>query len=257
VRNFFVIALIGGAAGTAFAAAEFQVTFTGGAVRSLPAFHLDGGYLQTAEGRVGKTEISSVRFVAAPLTEELCRTLFAEGRYGEIVAGLDECRPSLLAAAGTPGNAEPFLRWLIQASFWNGGYSSVQEMARSLQSSGHPMAPWAAFYAAMALLEQNRTDEFSAQLALLENKDGISPVMIEYARARAAFAREQYTDTLRHLAQVMLAHGRDSEWTPAALVLERMVYSKTGEAEAAGSVADELRLGWPDSGWSRRAGELK
>jgi hypothetical protein len=244
-------------AGTAFAAPEIQVTFTNGAVRSLPALRVESGYLQLAEGRVEKSKISSVHFVTDPLTVDRCKALLAEGHYDEILGGLGAYRSSLLSAAGLPGNSEGLLRCLLEAFFWKEDYSSVQEISSSPQIVGTPIAVLASFYGSLAVIEQGRLDEASAQIAQLEKQLGITTVMGEYARARIAFAREQYVEALQHLAQGKLAHSRNAEWTTASLFLEGMIYNKTGRAEAAAYVADELGIGWPESIWARRLAELK
>lgn len=78
----------------------------------------------------------------------------------------------------------------------------------------------------------------------------------QFHLAQTAFNHGEYTEALQHLAQVSLAHRRDSEVTPAAVFLEGMIYKKTGQTNAAAYVAEELTLGWPESVWSRRAAEL-
>lgn len=109
----------------------------------------------------------------------------------------------------------------------------------------------------LGLLDQNRTDDAAVLLeTVLKTDSAVSP-MKEYLQARLAFAREQYTVALQHLAQVENFGGRDSEWLPASVFLEGMVYKKTGQTEAAAFAAQELVLGWPESVWSRRAEELK
>ena len=217
---------------------------------------MENGYFQLAEGRMERAKISSVRFVIDPLSEENFRMLFAEGHYSEIIAVLNGYRSSLLAASDFPGNASDLLRWLLRACFWQGEYSSVQEINQSLRAN-HPMAALSSFYETLGLLEQNRLDEASARLAVLETGNRIPPFMIEYVRARIAFDRKQYTEALQYLANVTLAHSRDSEWTPAGVFLEGMIYKKTGQTETVAYVAEELTLGWPESIWSRRAAELK
>lgn len=109
----------------------------------------------------------------------------------------------------------------------------------------------------LSLLDQNKFDEAETFLTSLDGKEGLAPVAIEYARARLAFGREQYTEALQHLAQISLLHGRDAELTPAAVFLEGQIYKKTGQTNAVAYVAKELTLGWPGSMWSRRAAELK
>ncbi|HNX53056.1 MAG TPA: hypothetical protein PKI68_04860 [Pontiellaceae bacterium] len=108
----------------------------------------------------------------------------------------------------------------------------------------------------LGLLDQSRTDDAAALLEKVPQADAFSP-MKEYLQARLAFERGQYTEALQHLAQVENFGGRDSEWLPASVFLEGMVYKKTGQTEAAAFTAQELVLGWPESVWSRRAAELK
>jgi len=79
----------------------------------------------------------------------------------------------------------------------------------------------------------------------------------QFQRAQAAYDQGEYTEALQQLAQVSLAHSRDSAKTPSAVFLEGMIYKKTGQTNAAAYVAEELTLGWPESVWSRRAAELK
>jgi Flp pilus assembly protein TadD len=74
--------------------------------------------------------------------------------------------------------------------------------------------------------------------------------------ARIAFDRGEYTEALQHLAQVALTNSRDFDQMPDAVFLEGLIYQKTGQTEAAAYVADELKFGWPESVWSRRAAEL-
>ena len=109
----------------------------------------------------------------------------------------------------------------------------------------------------LGLLDQNRADDAAALLETVPKTDNAFSPMKEYLQARLAFERGQYTEALQHLAQVENFGGRDSEWLPASVFLEGMVYKKTGQTEAATFAAQELVLGWPESVWSRRAEELK
>lgn len=106
------------------------------------------------------------------------------------------------------------------------------------------------------LLDQNRTDEAAALLETLPQAGSASVPLKDYLCARLAFARGQYTETLNALARAQMAGRPGDEWLPAAIFLEGMVYKKTGPATAAASAAEELKRGWPDSEWSRRAAEL-
>jgi hypothetical protein len=78
-----------------------------------------------------------------------------------------------------------------------------------------------------------------------------------FETARQAVDQGQYKEALETLAQISVFHSRDPEWVPAAVFYEGLVYKQTGHPEAARHAAEELLLGWPDSAWSRRAGELK
>jgi len=251
MKNFFIIGMISLATGSVGVATEIQVTFTNGAVRTLPEIRIDNGYIQMAEGRFELSKISSVQFNTDPLSAENCRILFQAGRYGEIVSGLADVRTSLQAAVGLPGNSSILLEWLLKASFWQGDYAAVNEMSRVLKSSS------ASLYTTLGLIVQGRLEDAEIILKAIANRTDVSPVMLEYARARLAFSREQYKEALQYVAQADLLHRRDAEWEPATLFLAGLIYVKTGRTEAASYVAEELTLGWPDSIWSRRAAELK
>lgn len=109
----------------------------------------------------------------------------------------------------------------------------------------------------LKLLDQNRTEEAAVLFETVRNTEAGSSTMGKYLSARLDFERGQYTEALQQLAQVMISGERNSEWLPAAVFLEGMIYKKNGQAEAAACAAEELTLGWPESIWSRRAAELK
>ncbi len=78
-----------------------------------------------------------------------------------------------------------------------------------------------------------------------------------FATARQAVEQGRYTEALQTLAQISVLHSHDAKWVPAAVFYEGLVYKQTGCPEAAAYAAEELTIGWPESEWSRRAGELK
>lgn len=251
MRNLFVTGIISLMAGSLSSAAEIQVTFNNGAARTLPELRIENGAIRMTEGRFDASAILSVQFTSGVPSEKNLQVLFDEGRYSEITDGLTDVRSSLLAAARLPGNGSVLLRWFLKASFWQADYETVTSAARSLND------PAAQLYVVLALIEQGRPDESEVLLSALETSRDVPPVMLAYVRARLAFSREQYKEALQYIAQVEVLHSRDREWDPAARFLEGMIYVKTGRAQAAADVAEELMLGWPDSLWSRRAAELK
>ena len=234
-------------------ASEIQVTFTNGAVRTLPSLRIEGGFLQLTEGRVDLPKISSVRFVMGTLPEDQIEAAFPEGLDRESFGVLKEMQPSLLAAAGLKGNAGVWLQALLRAYFWQGDYASAEELIQAPGAAG--ILPASPVYEALIRIGQNRPDESERLLASLDLPDG-RPVTA-YVHAQAAFAQEQYKEALQHLAQVALAGSRDSEWTPASIWLEGLIYKKTGQDEAAAYAARELTERYPGGYWSRRAEELK
>jgi hypothetical protein len=125
------------------------------------------------------------------------------------------------------------------------------------EAAGSLPKPPPVLHQIFGLMEQNRMEEASVLLETVRDSvSGFSP-MKEYLSARLAFERGQYTEALQHLAQAENSGGRDSEWLPASVFLEGMIYKKNGQPEAAAYAAEELRLGWPGSVWSRRTEELK
>ncbi len=109
----------------------------------------------------------------------------------------------------------------------------------------------------LGLMDQNRMNEAFALLETVPKSENNGLPLQNYLFARRSYERGEYTTALQYLAQVTTSFDRNSEWLPAALFLEGMVYRKNGQAEAVTYVAKELVLGWPESDWSRRAEELK
>ncbi len=130
---------------------------------------------------------------------------------------------------------------------------SVSSPAAAVQAVSEPQPE--VLHQVLGLVDQNRLDEASVLFETVRNTAGTSP-MGKYLVARLAFERGQYTEALQHLSQVMLSGGRNSEWLPAAVFLEGMIYKKNGQPEAAAYAAEELVLGWPESVWARRRAEL-
>ncbi len=126
-----------------------------------------------------------------------------------------------------------------------------------VKSEGRSAEQPAILYQVAGLIDQNRTDEALALFETARKTDKASPAMLEYLSARLAMAKGQYTEALQHLAQVTVVYSRDTEWAPAALFYEGLIYKQTGHPEAARQTAEELLLGWPESDWIRRAEELK
>jgi len=238
-------------AGTALSAPDFEVTFTNGAVRTLPAFRVEGGYLYLAEGRIDLPKIASVRFQAS-LPEGPVETFWTEDRG--IPEELRAAQASLLSAARLKGNAAGFLQGLISAYVWLGEESSAEQLIEAARASG--ALPSAPVYEALIRIGQGRTEEAQKQMDALEQAGLRSPAL-NYLRARAAAAQGRDKEALQHLAQVALSGSRDPEWTPAAILLEGEIYKRTGPGEAAAYAAAELKERYPGGYWSRRAEELK
>jgi tetratricopeptide (TPR) repeat protein len=240
------------AAGTALAAPNFEVTFTNGAVRSLPAFRVEGGYLHLTEGRIDLPKVASVR-VQAALPAGPVETFWTADQG--IPEELKAAQASLLSAAGLKGNAGGFLQGLLSAYFWLGEYASAEQLIAAARTSG-VLLPSAPVYEALIRIGQGRTEEAQQQLAALEQA-GPRSAALYYLLATAAAAQGQDKEALQHLAQIALSGGRDAEWTPAAILLEGGIYKRNGQDKAAAYAAAELTERYPGGYWSRRAEELK
>jgi len=109
----------------------------------------------------------------------------------------------------------------------------------------------------LTLIDQNKPAEAARAFAALKTPDAPSPAMAEFVRGRLAITKKKYPEALQHFSNVVVFHSRNPKWMPAATFYEGVVYKKTGYLTAASNIVEELKLAYPDTEWSRRAGELK
>jgi tetratricopeptide (TPR) repeat protein len=145
----------------------------------------------------------------------------------------------------------------IRACFWEKKFDDASRLIQLLQSKQSSYAPVAGLYDVLIMMEERTpVAEVSAEFDQIKNPEQISSVMSEYILGRMAIEAREYETALKHFSKILVFNSRDPEWVPAATFQEGLIYKKTGYLEAASNVASELRIGYPDSFWGRRADDL-
>jgi len=213
---------------------------------------LKGGKIQ-----VPFQQVQSVNYSFIGFPPEKCTELLQNGEFEALESGLSEIMAPVLKLPAFQGNLDEYLLWLIRARFWAGKYDTIPGLITGLRNLRSPLTKEAGLYHILTILEQGKTEEAATLFQTLEKKEKLSATaMPEYIRGRLSFSAKKYKTALKYFSNVVVFHSRDLEWMPAATFYEGMVYKKTGYLVAAGHVADELKMVYPDTYWSRRASEL-
>ncbi len=243
--------------------AEYQVelTFDNGAVRSVDNLVIESGKVILAQEnlQVPFSQIRSANFTFdQPLSADACEVFLKRGAYREMIDKLNSFLMPVSQALPIPGNLDLYVQYKMRACFWAKNYADASAAARLLQDKNSSYAPLAALYQVLILLEQDASAETVAQaLSKISDPRQISAPIAEFIAGRMAMDKRAYDVALQHFANILVFHGRDPEWAPAAAFYEGVVYKRTGYLESASNIADELRIAYPDADWGRRADELK
>jgi len=228
-------------------------------VRTLPELVLRDGTLVLA-GENPAVPLSSVKtatFSFDNLTPESCDKLLNAGDYESAVRILSGALEPVKGGWIFPGNIDTYLGYAVRANFWTGRFGELRGAAAALQAKKSSFVPLAELYQILSLIEEGQANEASGLFRQIKDPEKISAPMTEYIKARLAMSEQDYNKALQHLAGIVVFHSRDPEWMPAAAFLEGMIYKRTGHADAAVSIVEELKRAYPETYWGVRAEELK
>lgn len=244
-----------------FAEYEAKITFNNGAVRTVKNLVVQGGKLILAKEnlQVPFDQIQGVTFeFEDPLTPDACEVFLKRAAYKEMLKKVNGFLAPVEAALPVADQLDVYVQYRMRAAFWAGQYNIVESDAKLLQAKNSEYAPLSRLYQVLVLLEKDAKDPAAAQaVAQIDNPEDISKPIAEFIRGRLAMAARKYDVALQHFSNVIVYHGRDPEWAPAAAFYEGNVYKRTGYLESASNIADELKIAYPDADWGRRADELK
>jgi tetratricopeptide (TPR) repeat protein len=247
------------AVATVAGAAKIEVTFTNGAARTLSALVVrDGTLVLTGENlAVPLASVKTATFSFDNLSPETCDKLLNASDYEAAVRVLSNALEPVKGGWIFPGNIDLYLGHTVRANFWTGRFGELRNAATALQTKKSSFVPLAELYQILSLIEEGQAKEAEALFRQIKDPEKISAPMTEYIQAKLAVSEQDYNKALQHLARVVVFHSRDPEWMPAAAFLEGTIYKKTGRADAAAHIVEELKRAYPETYWGVRAEDLK
>ena len=234
-------------------------------VELLGRFHTDRVLLKRA-GESGSIDLSieDIYQITFPVGSRPRALLdaFDAGRFAEVAPQLESVLlPFLPYITDASSNLDPLLRCLAKAWYWAGKEDRALATCDAILSrtTSSPLHTEATAIRILSLVRQNRLDEAS------EAADGlVMPALDEpeaspciYALASLQLARKKYPEAQELLARLIVFRSRDPEWMPPALLLSAEGYARTGKADVARQVVDEIRLNYPKTPWADQATSLE
>jgi hypothetical protein len=247
------------AVATVAGAAKIEVTFTNGAARTLSGLVVRDGTLVLA-GENLSVPLSGVKtavFSFDDLSPEACDKFLNASDYETAVRVLSGALGPVKDGWIFPGNIDTYLGCEVRACFWTGRFGELRSVAAVLQAKKSSFVPLTGLYQVLSLIEEGQAKEAVGLFQQIKDPEKISVPMTEYIKARLAVSEQDYNKALQHLASIVVFHSRDPEWMPAATFLEGMIYKRTGHADAAVNLVEELKRAYPETYWGVRAEELK
>lgn len=244
--------------GLSMADIKVHITYDRGAVIDAKNPSARDGALVLPQGTLSFSRISRMDFEFGDgLTVQKCETLFNEGSFDRLEKSLAVALKPAASFVRLPGNLDVYLTWQMKVQFWTGKYEEMGRTAELLRQRNAQPSGLTGMYAALALIEQGRSDEAAKVFAAAESAGAVSEPMALFLRARLAMAKKEYRQALQYLARIVVTYNQDPEWMPAATLYEGLIYKQTGSLEAPGTIAKELIEKYPDGYWHGRAAELK
>ena len=240
---------------------EVELTFENGATRTVTDLVVQGGkVILAAENlQVPFEQIQSAVFTfEEPLTEEECVVWLKQGAYKKMVTRLDAFLAPVESGLALPGNLDLFVQYKMRAAFWAGDYAKAGATAKLLQGKNSTYAPLSRLYQVLILLEEGKkADEVAQAFKQINSPEKISVPAALFIQGRLAMSARNYDEALQLFSDILVYHGRNPEWVPAASFYEGVVYKRTGYLESVANIASELKIAYPDGYWGRQADELK
>lgn len=237
-----------------------KVTVNSGNSFVVNALNIQGDRLVSGTGGASTSiaMIKSIEFRFSGLGLGMCETMFRTGDRKALENLLGQHIGSVEKYSYLPTNLGEYLVWQARVQYWNdnrAGFNRTAALVR--ESSSQQQIDVINLYAAVLLLDQGQLTEAKAVFAGVEDPGSVSVVLNEYILGKIALGDGRLRDAMQHVASIIAFHSRNTEWMPAATVLEARIYQQSGRPEKAAAVANELLIAYPGSRWSQLGEEIK